>query len=124
MVPMDVFKTAYRGRAALQGAAAVVLFLMLSGCSLTGERISGGVAHLAIAAQDGRILIGSKEVPLNKLPERLRRMGAKPTTEIQITVSDDVSPAVLSALTGKLRSAGYAKVIFVKPRKAESSRGD
>ena len=123
MVLMDFFKTAYRGRAALQVAAAAVLFLILPGCSLTGERLSGGVAHLTVAAPDGRILIGSKVVALNELPERLRRMGAKPATEVQITVPDDVSPAMLSALTGKLRAAGYTKVLFVKPRKAQSTLG-
>lgn len=95
--------------------------LAVCGCNTTRD---GGVAAVQVTmAGDDLFEVGRRSAKLAELPALLKKNGAGPATEVIVVVSETTPGGAISAIGGKLSSAGYRKVVFRKPRHAESFAG-
>lgn len=100
----------------------LAITLGASGCATTpspATRDSGGV-ELTLTSS-GNILTGGKETDLDHLSRQLHRIGATLDTPITINIPTDTPLTSVSAITGRLASAGYRKILFKRPKHAAIS---
>lgn len=104
--------------------SAVCLWALASGVCGCGTTRDGGAAVVQVALTGSdQFEGGGRTAKLADLPALLKKNGAGSATEVIVVVSDQTPTGAIAAITGKLSSAGYRKVIFRRPRRAESSVG-
>ena len=103
--------------------AAVALALLLHGAPAWAEsKTEPGAAFIEISlTTSNKFLVHGEETTLGKLPARLKAAGATRSTAIMVAVANTTPAATMKAITGKLKSEGYARVLFTRPRHAEAS---
>lgn len=102
---------------ALLAAAAIGV----GGCKTTRD---GGAPVVQVTMTgDDLFQAGGRTAKLADLPALLKKSGAGPRSEIIVVVTETAPKGAMSAIGGKLASAGYRKVMFRKPRHAESFAG-
>lgn len=57
--------------------------------------------------------------PRGNLPQAVKAAGAGPSTTITVAVPGGIARAEMMNITATLRRAGYIRVIFARPRRAE-----
>jgi biopolymer transport protein ExbD len=70
-----------------------------------------------------KFVVGKETVTLAKLPDALKKAGADKTTQIVVAIEAGTTQETLKAIAGKLRAAGYARMLFTKPRHADAHVG-
>jgi hypothetical protein len=65
---------------------------------------------------DNQFQVLGEKVPLTKLPDRLKSAGATRETAVVIAVPKETPQSTLAAVSGKLRSAGFPRMAFSRPR--------
>ncbi|MDP6524186.1 MAG: hypothetical protein QGI24_08550 [Kiritimatiellia bacterium] len=99
---------------------AMAIALTVFGCAMPGAR--GKVERIEIRLLPAdRVAIGNKVVALVQAPAALRRAGATPATSIVVLAPKEYPSSKFPRITGILRSKGFGKVMFARPRKAKSS---
>jgi hypothetical protein len=69
-------------------------------------------------------VVDGASVPLAKLTARLKSVGATPETAILVAVPDGTPQSTLNAVAGKLKSDGFGRMVFTKPRHATATVAD
>jgi biopolymer transport protein ExbD len=107
-------------------AAVTVLFLAVAGkAGETGKADAapqGKTAEITLTP-DKQFKVGDDTVTLAKLPDKLRKAGADRTTQILIAIDPSTKQETLKAIAGKLRAAGFTRMMFTKPRHADAHIG-
>ena len=109
------------------GAAAgsLLAVLLLSGCATQREPAGGDYDTIRLSMlSSGSIMLDGIPVLPQQLGRKLKRMGATPSTCIKIAVPDNAPKAALSELTVQLATAGFRRILFVRPRHADASLGE
>jgi len=93
--------------------------LLMGGCRTIS---SGGVPTIeAEIRMDGQAQWGVEVFPLDDLPGRLKSEGAGQSTAVFLEVPAEMPAARISALDRDLRKAGFQKIIYKRPRKADAA---
>ena len=71
-------------------------------------------------APDGAVMLDGQKVLLNQLPRKLKRKGATRETGIVVNIPEQAHYTTLKSVTETLATAGYARVMFAKPRHASA----
>ena len=87
------------------------------------EKKIEGTVYLITVTNEQSFTIGGKTYPMKQLAKRLKSAGAKANDEIRVQIPQETPMPTLQKLTPILRTAGYGKFVFVKPRHAESISG-
>lgn len=103
-------------RAVFCAACAAVLTFVGVGCSTTGGARTIDVTMVP----GGRVTVARGTVRFSELPERLRSLGVSAPAEIVVAVGATSSQQEIEAVARILARAGFTKVVFVRPRKAEA----
>jgi len=114
-----------RNRIALSCAAALLLAAGLAGC-VTDPAASAWAAdplHVTLTP-GGMLAVAQRQMDVPTFVRTLQRLGVAPETCIQIGVPDGTATEVLTTLTRPLIAAGYRRVLFTKPRHAETELGN
>jgi biopolymer transport protein ExbD len=98
---------------------AAVLMLGALGCTTTGG--GGSTLRVSLLA-DGKVAVGGRQTALVDLPKVVKAAGARSSTSIEVEVSDGTTQAEMMKVTTTLRNAGYVRVLFTRPRRAEVSK--
>lgn len=103
--------------------AAFALALLLQAATARAEtKADSGTAMVEITlTADKRFLVHGEETTLGKLPARLKAAGATKSTAIFVAVDKSTPAVTMKAIAGKLKSEGYTRVVFTRPRHAEAS---
>jgi hypothetical protein len=94
-----------------------VAAVVVSGCA-TPQSVS-----VTVLSAD-RIEVGRRTVTLNELPGTLQSMRATSSTEIVVYTPDTKSRVVVGAISSKLASSGYRKIMFRGQKRAEAFTED
>lgn len=94
-----------------------IVAIAVSGCA-TPQSVS-----VTVLSAD-RIQVGRKTVTLNELPGTLQSMRATSSTEIVVDASDMKSRVVVGAISSKLASSGYRKIMFRGQQRTEAFTED
>ena len=90
------------------------------GCSTGG---AGGLSTLQISLRsDGKVSVAGRVAVMRDLPKAVKAAGARSFTSITVAVPDGTSQGEMMTVTRTLREAGYARVLFTRPRRAQVSR--
>ncbi len=93
---------------------AVALMLGSQGCSTTG----GGRSTLQVSLlHDGKVSVDGRVAAMHQLPGAVKSAGAGRATSITVAVTEGTSQAEMMKITTTLRNAGYARVLFTRPRR-------
>jgi hypothetical protein len=92
-------------------------------CSTPGAKDTAAEFVAVTVAADGRVTFRGRDVPPEKLAQALKSAGIPPATRIDVTVPADVPAESLKPLVTRLATAGYRKVLLVRPQHAESFSG-
>lgn len=98
----------------------VTLVLLLAGASLSCRIGTGSIGSERLRvtlSADGVITLRGRPVPLERLPAKLKSAGAGPQTSIDIAVAASTPQIRMAEITRVLASAGYSRIMFVRPRK-------
>jgi biopolymer transport protein ExbD len=103
-------------------ACALLVALAADAAFCAASRQNGkGPPQMTVALMpDGTFTVGGKAAKLAKLPARLKAAGATGQTVIVVAIGDDTPQATLAAIAGKLRAEGLARMVFVRPRRADA----
>ncbi len=89
------------------------------GCSTSGK---GGPSSLRVyVLEDGTFDVNGRVAALSDLGKAVKAAGAKPATSIKVAVPDTASQAEMTRIMSELRRAGYVRVLFTRPRRAQAS---
>lgn len=108
-------------RAVLLSALAVALLWQVPSAraeTKTTDPVSSSIE--ATLTADKKFLVQGEETTLAKLPARLKSAGATRATTVRIAVEKNTPEVTMKAIMGKLRSEGYTRIVFTRPRHAES----
>ena len=98
----------------------VALVLGVQGCSTGG---AGGRSSLEVSLlSDGKVSVEGRVTAMPGLPKAVKAAGAGPSTSIRVAVPQGGSQAEMMRITKTLRQAGYVRVLFTRPRRAQVSR--
>jgi hypothetical protein len=114
-----------RIRISLSCAAGLLLAGGLAGC-VTDPAASawvGGPIRVTLSP-GGTLSVAGQQMDAPTLARTLKRRRVLPETCLQIAVPDGTSTPTLTALTQPLIAAGYRRILFTKPRHAETALGD
>jgi hypothetical protein len=104
------------------GAACLLgLVVGICGCKTTQDR-GAAVVEVTLTGSD-QFEGGGRTAKLADLPALLKKNGAGSATQVIVVVPDQTPAGAIAAISGKLTSSGYRKIIFRKPRHAASSVG-
>lgn len=92
-------------------------------CSTPGAKDAAGEFVAVTVAADGRITFRGRDVPAEKLAQALKSAGVSPAARIDVTVPADVPAESQKPLVTRLATAGYRRVLLVRPQHAESFSG-
>jgi len=94
-------------------------FLGVQACSTGG---AGGRSTLEVSLLvDGKVSVNGRVAAMHDLPRAVKAAGARASTSITVAVPDGASQGDMMAITRTLRQAGYARVLFTRPRRAQVS---
>jgi hypothetical protein len=99
-----------------------MLGLTGTGCRTTpspGSQDPGAI-ELTLTSS-GSILTAGKLTDLDHLARQLHRAGATLDTPITINIPADTPFASVSTITSRLASAGYRRILFKRPKRADAS---
>ncbi len=65
---------------------------------------------------DGKVSVNGRVAVLKDLGRAVKRAGAKTSTAITVVLPQGATQADMMKVTKLLRRAGYAKVLFTRPR--------
>ena len=99
-------------------AALLLAPLWLTACA--SPRTSLDIA----VAPDGVVSLENERVAMRQLPKKLKSAGANRQTAVYVTVPEHASPELMREITETLATAGYARVVFTKPRRVEAGTAD
>jgi|GEM_PF-2254778 len=103
-------------------AILVAVFVLLAGGCLSPSGKVGPDNSVKVSlVKSGTVEIDGRAMPVDQLASRLKRMGANPTTSVIVAVPEKTTNHDLASLTRQLRSAGFIKVIFTKPRHTDTN---
>jgi hypothetical protein len=94
----------------------------LAGCGTPGGDGSLDSVQVRVSP-GGAVSVNGKTVALVHLTDRLASLGATPRTRITVMIPRDESASAIESIAGRLASAGYRKVVFTRPRRADAFRG-
>jgi len=106
-------------------AAAVTVVVVACVCAVPGCRSLRGVPSRVVVTHLGGDVFGVRgaRVQLADLPAALRRRGCNANTGIEVSIASSTPRTTLAAVSGKLSAAGFRKVMFVKPLRADAFVG-
>ena len=109
-------------RYAVTTALALIMVLSGIGCATNGGTSGGGLEVIGLTlTASGTILLDGKAVAPERLPSKLKSLGATADTLISFSIPADTPPVQLKPLVSRLVSAGFPKVVFKGPRHAAAS---
>lgn len=91
--------------------------LTSAGCASTGSARTGTVDVALVSA--GEVIVDGERLPVDRLPRKLKRMGARSATPIRIEIPEQMPMRVVSSVTTSLARAGFRRVLFRRPRQTE-----
>ncbi len=95
-----------------------MLALVVQGCATGGGR---GPSRVQVSVlTDGRASVEGRVVAMEEMAGLLKAVGASASTTIAVELPQALPQAELMRITGLLRRAGYVRVIFKRPRRAEA----
>ena len=97
--------------------AAVIL--LCAGC-VAPNRDSNRTFELSLSPS-GTCSFNRRVLRIDDLPRALKSAGAGKGSIIRVNIPDNIPTQTLRALTSRLASAGYSRVVFSKPRRAAVS---
>jgi len=101
-------------------AIPLLLTMLLAGC-ITG-RAPGAWTTVYVTLQDsGALTLEGKTTDTAGLAKRLKSMGATDQTAIEISIPEGTPTATLKGITQQLTSAGFRRILFVKPRRTDAT---
>lgn len=109
-------------------ALATLTFLLATGAARAWEAgrpdttSQGRTAEITLTP-DNQFKVGDDTVSLAKLPDKLKKAGADRSTQILISIDRATSQDTLKNIIGKLRSSGFTRIMFTKPRHADAHVG-
>lgn len=65
----------------------------------------------------GEITVRNQRVQLSSLAEKLKSTGAKASSPISVSITPDTTEQLMRAITKELRSGGFRRLVFTKPKK-------
>jgi len=111
----------------MKAAASVALALLVvsaAGCRTSPGPGSGPPPSITVfLAEDGRAVVGGREVALQDLPRRLAAEGVDRSHVVRVTIPAGTPETTLADINRRLKAAGYRRVVFVTERRAEASKG-
>ena len=108
-----------RTLSAAASACAVVLLAasLAGGCAAPHAGQSGPVQVSLVSSRE--VVVAGSRVPLSRLPRKLKAMGARSATPIQVAIPENTPMQVVSNVTTSLARAGFRRVLFRRPRQTE-----
>jgi len=98
--------------------ATVLAALIFAGTGCVAfDRGSAQSVELAVSA-GGTCTLHNRVLRFEDVPRALKTAGASGQTLINVKVPDDIPTETLRALSSRLMSAGYRRVVFSKPKHA------
>lgn len=99
--------------------AMLICTLLLAGCATANK---GGVESVDIAVSStGFCTLNGRVVRFEELPRKVQDAGAGRRTVIRIAIPESTSAETIRMLSSRLASAGYSRLIFSKPKRADAS---
>jgi biopolymer transport protein ExbD len=95
------------------------LALLAAAVAVCGCAVSLQLAELSLTP-DGNVVVNGQSVEPTKVPSVLKTMGANAGTSIRVSIPESTTRTAMAKLTGSLSSAGFRKILFVKPQKTEA----
>jgi biopolymer transport protein ExbD len=89
------------------------------GCDPTSEP-AGDRAIQVTVLPEGSLLVEGRKMTVRELPDRLKSMRIPSKTPIKVEVEENTPMATISEITRSLASAGYGKIVFTRPKRADS----
>ncbi len=94
----------------------------LIGCATAGDaRVPNATVTLR---EDGRIYVDETYTGLSKMVAQLTKLGCSAATRITIEIPGSTSANAMTQISRELRTAGFIRFVFVKPRKAVVEVGE
>ena len=101
---------------------AVMLGTIGTGCTTTPSSATREPEGIELTlTQSGSILADGQATDLDHLTQQLRRAGATLATPITIKIPADTPLTIVSAISSRLASAGYRRILFKRPQRADAS---
>ncbi len=100
----------------------LVLLLLVAGCGIPKGKAPPRLDIRYISGN--QVIVGDRSVPLAELPAALKAEGATSRTEIAVSVPADASQTAMAAIGSKLATAGFRRIVFMRPRHASASVDD
>ena len=94
--------------------------LLCASCTTPEVSSAAGRTILVTLLNKDTVQVDGKSIRVGLLAGALKAKGADPKTGIRIDVPADTPMTTLSDLTRRLTAAGYTRVLFTKPRKADA----
>ena len=80
-----------------------------------------GLETVRIAVSPGNVIRHrGREIPFDRLPRILKRMGADQSTRVEVLIAEDTSLQTLKTISGVLRGAGYGRIVFIGEEQASA----
>jgi len=98
------------------------LLLALSGCTTMGR--AEATSATVTLRESGRLYVGDSHTGLAGMVRQLKADGATRQTRITVEIPHNIAPETLQSISRQLASAGFRRIIFIKPRRAVSEVGE
>jgi len=103
-------------------AALGATFLLHDAPARAQVQADAGTSFIEVTfTADKKFIVRGEETTLGKLPAQLKSAGATHATAVRVCVDDSTPEVTMKAIAGKLKSAGYSRILFARPRRAEAS---
>ena len=111
-------KTNYR-HIAIASVFILIPVAYFTGCGTAVFNVSKKSVQISLLS-DGRIIMDGKQIELPKLTKKLKSFGVTSNTRIMISILKDTPASKIKAISKELVSAGFRRLMFIKPKQATS----